>query len=99
MRTLSSLVVAGALTLLAGCGSHTAPNSPAIGHEIVREDVAKVTEAEREIDRLRASIAEQAIAGTEIAVGAIEFDVAPEVFGTPTPIDNRLFYVAVKDAA
>jgi hypothetical protein len=99
MRTLTCLLAAVGLALVPGCGTQSTPNRPITTGETVREDVVKVTEAEREIDRLRAEIAAQAVAGTEIAVGAIQFDVAADVFGTATPIDNRLFYVAVKDAA
>jgi hypothetical protein len=92
MRTLSAGLTIGSLVLL-GCGADPSYRP------IVREGVAPVADAEREIERLRASIEDGDAAVAEVAAGAIQFDVAPEVFGTTTPIDNRLFYVAWSDGA
>ena len=95
MRITRSTVLALVLTGLLGCGRETlAPKTGAHdqGPEARNASERAVQDETRQILANSGPL-------TEVAAAAIQFQVAADVFGTPTPIDNRLFYVAARRAS
>jgi hypothetical protein len=77
-----------------GCGERSAITTAPVGPA---PELRAETAAEVAVERRHAELAASSGGLTQVAAAACEFDVPPEVFGVL--IDNRLFYVAAKNAA
>jgi hypothetical protein len=93
MRFPCLAVLVLAVSGLFGCERQ--PVAPIVSSGPQEELVAR-TAAELEVVARRDQVLATSSGQTQVALAAIEYDVPPEQFGTPTPIDNRLFYAAVK---
>ena len=93
MRT--TVPIAGVLlaVLALGCSERSpVTTAPPVPEPELRAESA----GEQAVERRRAEVSASRARFSQVAAAACEFDVPAEVFGTGTPIDNRLFYAAAK---
>jgi hypothetical protein len=92
----SSLVSALVLVVAAlGCSSERSSIVAPLVHE---PSLTPSSPEEQRVALEAREVSRNAVKLSAVATAAIVFDVPPEVFGTTTPVDNRLFYAAAKDS-